>query len=462
MNVNANANNSDTDVFKLVSGNPLNVSKLYEVFAHMNTVDIAEIFENLSSEKVIQIFRLLPKSMAADVFSYIESDNKQIIIEALTDGEVAKIMDELFVDDAVDFIDEMPANVVKRVLKNADETKRRFINQFLQYPDDSAGGIMTAEYVDLREDYKVREAFDYIRKTGVDKETIYTCYVIRRDKLLVGAISAKALMLANPYDRIGDIMDKNIIFAQTHDDQEAVAGLFRKYGLLSLPVADKEQRLVGIITVDDVVQIIEEETTEDFEIMSGVTPSDKSYMKMSVFEIFKNRIPWLLLLMVSATFTGIIISSFEHALAVHIALGMFIPMLMDSAGNSGSQASVTVIRAISLGELAFSDLMRVVWREIRIALFCGGALAATCFVKILVIDMMILQAKGVTVSVALVVSVTLAFTILCAKAIGCVMPLVANKIGFDPAVMASPFITTAADAISLLIYFRIATIVLQF
>ncbi|MCL2099324.1 MAG: magnesium transporter, partial [Oscillospiraceae bacterium] len=284
--------NTNVNILDTVNDNPLNVSRLHELFAQTNTVDIAELFDSITKEKVIQIFRLLPKSIAADVFSYIEPDNQQVIVEALTDSEVAKIMDELFVDDAVDFIEEMPANVVQRVLKTADADKRRFINQFLQYPEDSAGGIMTAEFVDLREDATVREAFDYIRKTGLDKETIYTCYVIRRDKMLVGAISAKSLMLANPYERIGDIMDKKIIFAQTTDDQEAIAALFKKYGFVSLPVVDKEQRLVGIVTVDDVVKIIEEEATEDFEIMAAVKPSDDPYLKTSVLRHSRNRITW--------------------------------------------------------------------------------------------------------------------------------------------------------------------------
>ena len=449
-----NLKNDDVDIFELVNSNPLNVSKLHEVFAKMNTVDIAEIFESLANEKVIQIFRLLPKSMAADVFSYIEPDNQQIIVEALTDGEVAKIMNELFVDDAVDFIDEMPANVVKRVLKNADETKRQFINQFLQYPDDSAGGIMTAEYVDLREDSKVREAFDYIRKIGVDKETIYTCYVIRRDKILVGAISAKTLMLADPHDIIGDIMDQNLIFAQTTDDQETIAGLFKKYGLLSLPVVDKERRLVGIVTVDDGVQIMEEEATEDFEIMAAVKPSDDPYLKTGVLRHSRNRIMWLMILMLSATITAIIISRFQDALDANLVLVSFIPMLTGTGGNAGSQSATLIIRGMAVGEISAKDVLKVIWKEARIAVLCGLALGIVNFLRVFLMN-------GQDAMLSLTITLSVIVTVMIAKTIGCLLPIAAKAVKIDPAIMAAPLISTIVDASSLIAYFSIASAILK-
>ena len=457
--MNANFNNTGStneNIFELVSENPLNVSKLYEVFTQMNTVDIAEIFERLSRDKAIQIFRLLPKSIAADVFSYIEPDNQQVIVEALTDIEVAKIMDELFVDDAVDFIEEMPANVVKRVLLHADETKRRFINQFLQYPEDSAGGIMTAEYVDLREDAKVREAFDYIRRTGLDKETIYTCYVIRRDKLLVGAISAKTLMLANPHERIGDIMDKNIIFAQTTDDQEAIANLFKKYGLVSLPVVDKERRLVGIVTVDDAVQIIEEEATEDFEIMAAVKPSDETYLKTSVLRHSRNRIMWLMVLMLTAMVTQIIIERYEDALLAIPILAAFIPMLMDTAGNAGSQSATLIIRGMAVGEILVRDVFKVIWKEVRVALLCGLALGSVNFTRVFLMNGMDADAA----LLSLTITITVIITVFLAKTVGCLLPIGAKLIKIDPAIMAAPLITSIVDATALIAYFSIAMAIL--
>jgi magnesium transporter len=445
MNVGVNV----LELLELLEENPLNVSKLQELFAEMNTVDIAEVFENIGKEKLIQMFRLLPKSIAADVFSYIEPDNQQIIIEALTDSEVAKIMEELFVDDAVDFIEEMPANVVKRVLQNADETKRGFINQFLQYPEDSAGGIMTAEYVDLRADAKVREAFDYIRKTGVDRETIYTCYVIRRDKLLVGVVSAKTLMLANPHEVIGDIMDKNLIFAQTTDDQEAIAALFKKYGLLSLPVVDKEQRLVGIVTIDDVVQIIEEEATEDFEKMAAINPSDEPYLKTSVFRHSRNRIIWLMVLMLSATITASILESYEDAIAVMPVLVAFIPMLMDTAGNAGAQTSALIIRGMALGEIRAKDIITVLWKELRVSIVCGLILGLVNFARVYLMN-------GRDPWLSLTLTITILITVVIAKTVGCLLPIIAKKIRLDPATMAAPVITSIADAFALIAYFLLA------
>jgi magnesium transporter len=437
-----------------MSETPINAANLRNVLAQMNTVDIADAFEELNTEKTIQVFRLLPKNMAADVFSYIVPEKQQIIVEALTDSEVGKIINELFADDVVDLIEEMPANVVKRILQNAHEEKRRVINQLLQYPDDSAGSVMTTEYVDLREDVTVREAFDYIRAIGLNKETIYTCYVIRRDKLLVGVVSAKTLLLARQHDRISDIMDTNINYAHTTDDQEEVAGLFKKYGLLSLPVVDKERRLVGIVTVDDVVQIIEEENTEDFEIMAALNPSDEPYLKTTVMKLARNRIIWLMALMLSATVTGGIISGFEDSLAVLPVLVAFIPMLMDTGGNAGSQASTLIIRGMALGEIGIGDMLSVLWREIRVGALCGLTLGAINFLRIFFMN-------GRNVYLALAVTVSLCITVLIAKSVGCMLPIVAKKLRLDPALMAAPLITTIVDAASLLVYFSIAKLVLN-
>jgi magnesium transporter len=415
----------------------------------MNTADIAEVFEELSKEKAVQIFRMLPKSIAADVFSYIDADEQQVIIEALTDSEIGEIINSLFADDAVDFIEEMPANVVKRVLQNVNPEKRRVINQLLRYPEDSAGSIMTTEYVDLSEDVTVREAFDAIRETGLNRETIYTCYVIRRDRMLVGVVSAKTLMLAKPGERIGDIMDTKLVFAQTTDDQEKVAGMFKKYGLLAMPVVDTEQRLVGIITVDDIVNIIEEENTEDFEKMNALAPSDEPYLKTSILKLARNRIVWLLVLMLSATITGGVISGFEDALVILPALVAFIPMLMDTGGNAGAQSSVLVIRGMALGEIRLKDILRVLWREIRIAVLCGAALGVVNFIRIYFMN-------GKNAVLAFTVTVSLFTTILMAKSVGCILPMFAKILRVDPAIMAAPLITTIVDGASLIIYFSIA------
>lgn len=441
-------------ILTMINANPMEMAKLQAMFVQMNTVDIAEIFEHVNKEKIIQIFRILPKSISADVFSYASPENQQHIIEALTDSEAGKIINELFVDDAVDFIEEMPANVVKRVLQNVQDEKRLLINQFLQYPDDSAGSIMTTEYVDLREDSNVREAFDYIRETGVNKETVYTCYVIRRDKLLVGTVSAKTLVLANPSDKIGNIMDRNLVFAHTTDDQEVIAGLFKKYGLLSMPIVDKEQRLVGIITVDDVVQIIEEENTEDFQKMAAINPSDEPYLKTGVIRHVRNRIPWLMVLMLSATITGTIIGNFEIMLAVLPALITFIPMLMDTGGNAGSQSATLIIRGMALDEIRTGDVLKVLWREIRIAVLCGLALAAVNFVRIY-----LMNGKNALLSFA--VTGSLLMTVVMAKSVGSVLPIIAKKLKLDPAVLANPLITTIVDGTSLLIYFSIAKVVMK-
>jgi magnesium transporter len=440
-------------ILPLITADPVDVARLKPLLLQMNTVDLAEVFDELSKEQVIQLFRILPKGIAADVFSYIGADKQQILVETLSDMEVGEIVNQLFVDDAVDFIEEIPANVVKRVLQNVNPEKRSLINHVLQYPDDSAGSIMTTEYVDLWEDATVREAFEIIRRIGLNKETIYTCYVIRRDRLLVGVISAKTLMLAGPDERIGDIMDTNLVFAYTTDDQESTAGLFKKYGLLAMPVVDKEQRMVGIITVDDIVQIIEEENTEDFEKMNALKPSEEPYLKTSILTLARNRIIWLLVLMLSATITGGIISQFEDALALLPTLVAFIPMLMDTGGNAGAQASTLIIRGMALGEIGIKDIAQVLWREIRIGTICGLGLGLVNFVRIYLMN-------GRSAVLSLAVTASLFITILMAKSVGCVLPLFAKILKVDPAIMAAPLITTIVDGASLIIYFSIAKMVL--
>ena len=442
------------NILELMNENPIKPTKLHNLITEMNIVDIADLFEHLDKEKTIQIFRLLPKSISADVFSYIDTDKQQIIVEALTDAEIGKIINELFIDDAVDFIEEMPADVVKRILQNINKDKRKLINHLLQYPEDSAGSIMTTEYVELKEDAKVREAFNEIRKTGVNKETIYTCYVIRRNRLLVGVVSVKTLLLAKPQDKICDIMDTNFIFAQTTDDQEKIADLFRKYGLLSMPVVDKERHLVGIVTVDDIVQIIEEENTEDFEKMAAIRPSDEPYMKTGVLKHSRNRILWLLFLMLSATITGHIISGFEQSLAVLPVLVAFIPMLMDTGGNAGSQSATLIIRGIALGEIEFKHILNVLWREMRVGILCGFGLGSVNFIRVYLMN-------GKDYLLCITVTASLIATVVISKSVACILPLLAKKIKLDPAIMAAPLITTIVDAASLIVYFSIAKMILK-
>ncbi len=420
--------------------------------------DIAVLFEALTPELAALVFRILPKETAAEVFVEMDSDMQAYLIGSFSDHELKLILEEMYLDDTVDIIEEMPAIVVTRILANSTPVTRIAINQLLAYPKDSAGSMMTTEYVSLNPAMTVKEAFSHIRKVGVDSETIYTCYVTRSRKLL-GVVTVRTLLLSPPQAVVSDIMTTNVVSVSTLDDREEAADIFRKYDFLALPVVDKEDRLVGIITVDDAIDVIREEDEEDFTKMAAITPSDRPYLKTSPFRIWQARIPWLLLLMVSATFTGIIISSFENALAAQVLLTAFIPMLMDSGGNAGSQASVTVIRGISLGEIGFSDLIKVVWKEFRVSVLCGLSLAAATFAKIFFVDKMIMG-NDITIPIALVVCITLALTIVCAKIIGCSMPLLAKKLGFDPAVMASPFITTIVDAVSLLIYFMMASALL--
>lgn len=428
-------------------------TKLRQMLADMNSADIAVILEELPEEELLKIFRILPKSMAADVFSYLEVEHQQSLITSMSEKDAAGIIDNLMADDATDLLEEMPANIVKKILSNASAETRRDINHLLRYPEDSAGSIMTVEYVDLKENMTVEEAIARIRQIGVDSETINICYVLDAKRKLLGTVALRYLLISPSDAIIGEIMHENVIFINTLMDQEEVARQFQKYDFTAMPVVDNEERLVGIITVDDVVDIMEEEATEDMEKMAAIVPSDKPYMRTGVFETWKKRIPWLLLLMISATVTGKIITHYESALGSYVVLTAFIPMLMDTGGNAGGQSSVTIIRGLSLNEIEFKDIFAVIWKEARVAVLCGLTLAATNFVKVMLID-------HVTMPVAAVVCLTLVVAVFFAKVVGCTLPMFAKKIGFDPAVMASPFITTIVDALSLAIYFQFATHIL--
>lgn len=425
---------------------------LSKILKELNPADVAALMHSMPEEDLPVVFRILPKELAAETFAELDGDVQELLIKSFSDKELRAVMDELFVDDAVDMIEEMPANVVSRILRNTDVDTRKVINSILKYPEDSAGSIMTIEYVYLRKDMTVREAFRRIRQVGVDKETIYTCYVTENRKLL-GTITVKDLLLSADDCLIEDIMDSHVIFVDAYEDKEVVAESFRKYGLLAMPVVDKEERLVGIVTFDDAMDVIQEENTEDIEKMAAIMPTDKPYLKTGIFETWKKRIPWLLLLMVSATFTSSILSHFEEALAAQSVLIAFIPMLMDTGGNAGGQASVTIIRGLSLNEISMGDILKIIWKEIRVAVICGVTLAVVSFGKVLLVD-------RVSLTVAAVISATMLLTVLVAKVVGCTLPILAKRIGFDPAVMASPFITTIVDALSLIIYFKIATMVL--
>ena len=430
---------------------------LRDILVTMYPTDIAQIFAELEENQIPLMFRLLTKEQAAETFVEMDPDAQELLIKGFSDNELKEVLDELYVDDAADIVEEMPANVVKRILKAADPEMRKSINQILRYPEDSAGSIMTTEYVSLRPNMTVEEAILRIRRQGVDKETIYTCYVTSNDRTLMGLVSVKDLLLAEDDEmRIKEIMTTNIISVSTQTDQESVARMLSKYNFLCLPVVDGENRMVGIVTFDDAMDVLTEEATEDMELMSGMTPSEKPYLKSSTWELFKNRFPWLTILMVSSTFTGLIITSFEDALAKVVALTAFIPMLMGTGGNSGSQSSVTVIRSLSLGELRFKDIGIVLWKELRTSVMCGVALAIVCFAKIWLIDHMLFGNEDITLRVDLVVCMALALTVIIAKLVGGMLPLCAKALGADPAVMASPFITTIVDAVSLLVYFMFA------
>ena len=423
---------------------------LRDILTTMNAADVASLFEDIPEETVPLLYRLLPKELAADTFVEMEPDTQHMLIKGFSDNELKEVVDELYVDDAVDLVEEMPANVVKRILIQADAEKRKMINTILQYPDDSAGSIMTTEFVELRSKMTAEEAILHLRRSGINKETINNCYICAKGRQLMGVVTIRDLIMASSEETMEDLMEENIISVSTLEDQETVARQFSKYGFLAMPVVDREERLVGIVTIDDVLDVMEEETTEDIEKMAAIVPADKPYLKQTTFDLWKSRMPWLLLLMISATFTGFIITSFEDALSKYVVLTAYIPMLMDTGGNSGSQASVTVIRGISLKEVEFRDIFRVIWKEVRVALLCGLTLAVCNFGKLLLVD-------HLTILVAFTICLTLFVTIFCAKVVGCTLPLIASRLGFDPAVMASPFITTIVDAISLLVYFQFAT-----
>ncbi|NLY96218.1 MAG: magnesium transporter [Clostridiaceae bacterium] len=434
----------------------INRNKYAEVrnmLIEMNVVDIAQIVEEIDKDKLLILFRILPKEMAAGVFSYIPSELQEFIVESITDKEIKNIIDTLFLDDAVDFLEEMPANVVKRVLRNTDPETRKLINQFLNYPEDSVGSIMTIEFVDLKKEMTVREAIQHVKETGVDKETIDNCYVLDNNRILEGVISIRKLILSDDNEKLEDIMETDIKSANTHDHREVLVSLFKKYDLLSLPVTDNEYRLVGIVTVDDVVDIMDQEATEDFQLMAAMQPSEKEYLKTGVLELAKNRIFWLLILMISATFTGNIISKYDDALQAVVILASFIPMIMDTGGNSGSQSSTMIIRGLALGEIQPNDILKVIWKELRVSILVGIVLSSVNFLRLLVL-------VKVDTFIALTVSITLMLTVIVAKLVGGTLPLAAKKVKLDPAIMASPLITTIVDAVALLLYFRFATILL--
>jgi len=427
----------------------------------LNEFDVAEFLSEIEDNRMPMVFRLLSKSTAADVFANLEPPDQERIINSVTDSELAGLVEELYVDDAVDMMEELPANVVARVMRIATPSTRNLINQYLNFPENSAGSIMTSEFVDLKKYMSVKESIARIRRIGADKETIYVCFVTTGDRKLEGIVTVKDLLLADDDFIIEDLMDRNIIFASTTDDQETVSEMFSDYDLMAMPVVDKEGRLVGIVTVDDVIDVMEQEATEDFEIMAGILPSDTPYSRSPIFELFKNRIPWLMFLMLSATFTSMILTSFEDMLAVQAGLVAFIPMLMGTGGNSGAQSSTAVIRSLSIGETETGDALKVVWRELRVAFLCGIALAAVNFVKMLLLDGMLLKNDAVTVSVAATVSLSILFIVLFAKVVGSMLPILAEKLGLDPAVMANPLISTVTDAVSLLIYIFIAKLILN-
>ena len=427
----------------------------------MNEFDVAEFLTEVDTQRMPMVFRLLSKGKAAEVFANLEAPEQELIINSITDSELGAIIEDLYVDDAVDMMEELPANVVKRVMRTATRETRNLINQYLKYPENSAGSIMTAEFVDLKKYMNVREAIARIRRIGEDKETIYTCFVTSADRKLEGVVSVKDLLLNDDETVVGDIMDTNVVFCMTQDDQEEAAEKISDYDLMALPVTDREGRLVGIVTVDDVIDVMEKEATEDFEIMAAMTPSDKPYSRTGAFDIWKNRVPWLLFLMLSATFTTMILNSFEEALAVQTVLIGFVPVIMGTGGNSGAQSSTAIIRSISLGDTEPADVLRVVWKEWRVSILCGVSLAAVNLVKMLLVDRLLMNNPEVTVTVALTVSLAIVLTVMFAKVVGSSLPILAEKIGVDPAVVATPLITTISDAVSLLIYLEIARLLIH-
>jgi len=441
----------------------LNEKKLKALREHLeasDAFDVAEFLTELEPQQMIKVFRVLSKEHGADVFAELDVPEQEYIINSVTDAELGNILEELYLDDTVDLMEELPANVVARVMRISTPETRKLINQYLKYPENSAGSIMTAEFIDLKKYMSVKESFARIKRIGADKETIYTCFVTSADRKLEGVVTVKDLIMANDYDIIEDIMNEVIIYATTEDDQEDVSTMFSDYNLLTIPVVDKERRLVGIVTVDDVMDVMEQEATEDIELMAAITPSDKPYSRSPVTDIFRNRLPWLMLLMLSATFTSVILTSFEDALAAQAALIAFIPMLMGTGGNSGSQSSTAVIRSLSIGDTEPRDVLFVLWKELRVSILCGVCLSVVNFGKMFLLDKLILGNNDITVMLALTVSATVLFVVIFAKLVGCSLPMLAEKIGIDPAVMASPLITTLTDAVSLLIYLAIARMLL--
>lgn len=437
------------------------MKELQNRLEEMNEFDVAEFLTEVDTQRMPMVFRLLSKGKAAEVFANLEAPEQELIINSITDSELGAIIEDLYVDDAVDMMEELPANVVKRVMRTATRETRNLINQYLKYPENSAGSIMTAEFVDLKKYMNVREAIARIRRIGEDKETIYTCFVTSADRKLEGVVSVKDLLLNDDETVVGDIMDTNVVFCMTQDDQEEAAEKISDYDLMALPVTDREGRLVGIVTVDDVIDVMEKEATEDFEIMAAMTPSDKPYSRTGAFDIWKNRVPWLLFLMLSATFTTMILNSFEEALAVQTVLIGFVPVIMGTGGNSGAQSSTAIIRSISLGDTEPADVLRVVWKEWRVSILCGVSLAAVNLVKMLLVDRLLMNNPDVTVTVALTVSLAIVLTVMFAKVVGSSLPILAEKIGVDPAVVATPLITTISDAVSLLIYLEIARLLIH-
>ena len=436
-------------------------SQLKSILADINPTDIAVLFDEFPNEQRILLFRLLPKEEAAETFVELDGETQEALIHAFSDTELREVIDELYLDDTVDIIEEMPATIVKRILRNTDAQTRKSINTLLKYPEDSAGSIMTPEFVDLKKDNTVEDAFKRIRRTGVDKETIYTCYVTDSSRHLIGVTTVKELLLHDYDDKIEEFMETNIIFVNTHDDKEIAANFLDKYNFLALPVVDMENRLVGIITVDDAIDVLQEENTEDIQKMHAILPNEKPYLKTGIFETWKSRITWLLFLMISATFTSMILNAFEDKLSALIVLTSFVPMLTGTSGNSGGQASAVIIRALSLKEINFKDIFKVIWKEFRVGVLCGITLAAVNFVKIWFVDRILLGMSAITIQVDLVISLTLIIEIIFAKMVGCVFPILAEKMKLDPAVISSPFITTVMDALSLLIYFWLATMILH-
>lgn len=415
-----------------------------------NIVDIAHFFEEIEQNELLIMFRILPKDIASGVFTHMSTELQRYIVESITDEEIIGIVDKLFLDDAVDFLEEMPANIVKKVLRNTDNKKRALINLFLDYPKDSAGSIMTIEYVDLKKEMTVKRALEYIKKTGVDKATIDTCFVMDNKRILEGYISLRKLILSEETDIIGDVMETGEVHVNTHDDQEEIAMLFKKYDYIVMPVVDNENRLVGIVTIDDIVDVIDEEATEDFQKMAAMEPSEKEYLKTSSLQLAKHRIPWLLMLMISATFTGAIIIKYEHALQSVTVLAAFIPMLMDTGGNAGSQSSTLVIRGLALGDIRLKDVFSVIVKELQVSAIVGIVLFIINFVRIYFIE-------KVDILIAITVSTTILATVILSKIVGSILPIIAKKLKLDPAIMTGPLITTIVDSVALIVYFVIAT-----